>query len=686
MIRPLSFSFASLLDPAPVAGGGAGAPAEPTRMGTPGADQSIPTGGTVGGNIANAIKQGMAMVQAVGAAAAPAPAGIAGMDGTTPVALAPTPAAVPATVQPPLGAPNLTPAGAPAVPAQPAAVPPGTGQGSPSSGQPPAGSGVAGSEPPAAPAGVSTAPPATPPAPEPFVGLTDDELLAAASTPIGTPPASGEAPAPVPGADPATAAATAGASAPGAAPTIQPATFTGLSPDENTQLNNLVQRVVTAGSPTDTGILETMLLRSSRGQRMLESFKTIQALEAPPNPDGSGGLGYAPAPDEIRQWQADHDYTERLVDRFNTGTAESTQEFWQMILGRDPESTLSRNPGARAVFENLPQLAERSPALRQAIAAPIEHQLISTMHDFVQRLPGGAIGTPENEAKEAMIWAINALNSRVFGRQEIAREAFYAAGPMLPKMGTNRSVGAGAASNAPAAPNGVPNGAATEDPNSEVARLRARVEAADRVAFNNAVARIAVPFETAQANLTATVVSKALGALRAVRDPGDFALIQDKFLAELQPSVESLPAYQALDRDIAKALQQNARSGKLPVTVEQSLLKRYGRIVQSVIARKADGFVKQHFRPFNGQQAQPVGSPASVNGGNAAAAPMPAAMGLPSQGAGRPGVGVAPTGQPGQQQQTAPPPNPSGANRPGTTASRITDRIKAATSGQFAQG
>ncbi len=240
--------------------------------------------------------------------------------------------------------------------------------------------------------GVEPAPPAIPPTPTPEVPAAE----VPPPPPIEVPPAEPAEPEElvfdeeIPGAEtPAPEAAkpvVAEPAKPPVSPEEQAAMVEGLSPEDQVVLQKIIDQ-----HGKGAHALETVLLRTNRGRRMVQALKTQQALEAPPE---DGGIGHVPTIEQIRDYHQAHVDLQTMVHEFEANPLSWTLNFF----GKDIGSGQPR-AGAAEVLGNLPAvLAQHAPEMLGALVNPILSRYNTRLlNDLYQR----AVSVPEGQGLDA---------------------------------------------------------------------------------------------------------------------------------------------------------------------------------------------------------------------------------------------------------------------------------------------
>lgn len=81
--------------------------------------------------------------------------------------------------------------------------------------------------------------------------------------------------------------------------------------------------------------IEAAFLRTQRGRQQLSDFKLMRTLAEPPQPDGSGGIGFRPSIEQIKQFHTQSAELAQLDDMFYSGRPEQQVQFWQNWFSKD---------------------------------------------------------------------------------------------------------------------------------------------------------------------------------------------------------------------------------------------------------------------------------------------------------------------------------------------------------------
>lgn len=197
--------------------------------------------------------------------------------------------------------------------------------------------------------------------------------------------------------------------------------------------------------------LDAIALMHPRGKRMLQGLKLEQALSAPPNPDGSGGIGRFPTVEEIKE--ADNSHRQMIMMRDDAQADPASFVRNMFTVGDTGMSFLGPPQTVAAVLNNIPQQlmdqarTSGNPVYGQLMAAystPILNNLFDHQYSIAMSLPES---TPDQIAdKERFIDALRIVEFQVYGSPRD-----------LPQAGGRQ-----------------------QQPNSEVEGLRARIAASER--------------------------------------------------------------------------------------------------------------------------------------------------------------------------------------------------------------
>ena len=335
-----------------------------------------------------------------------------------------------------------------------------------------------------------------------------------------------------------------------------------LSPEQQSALEAALKSEAVAK------ILETVSLRSERGKRQLQAFKTIRDLEAPPTADGTGGIGHAPTVDEIKAMYQSHLNWQAAQHEF-----EANPRSWLLNhFAPDPE-TKQLPAGAVQVLAQLHEvLQQNAPQLY------IQTQVTPVLSDFTNRLYGWAMGFPEGSHKD-----------EATGVDDRAR-ALYVAGEVERLLfGKTRTVPTG-----PAAPG------ATDPLAAERAMLlqqQQQYQQAQSALQQRAVAQfdnsVGVALETnltkdidslfTQAGISATRSAREQAALRTDLMNAIYDSISGNFQMGISPT--DPPALQNFRIEV-----ERARLGRLDPSVP---VETFRQLARQAIRRLAPAFVKE---------------------------------------------------------------------------------------------
>jgi hypothetical protein len=283
-----------------------------------------------------------------------------------------------------------------------------------------------------------------------------------------------------------------------------------------------VERLVASGKVKD---IEQLMLVNSRGRRVLQTFKAMRELEAPPNADGTGGIGAIPTVDEIKAGY----YARQNWEAFQHDLEYNPQSVLLHVLDYDPAKG-QFSPRAEQIIQELIPIVQDTPHLLQAIAQPVLRQSADQLYAFANSIPPGQ--NPDSAGVDERTRAFDAakiFESRFFGRVRTGT---------APVSTTPPASGAPATSSAPS---GQP------DPNDPLAEERRRLDRQARElaareqrlnetrihAFNDAV------FTDTQSGILADIdnLAKAAGVRDAFPSDQLYNLWRSNFLNEVLQTV-----------------------------------------------------------------------------------------------------------------------------------------------------
>jgi len=229
--------------------------------------------------------------------------------------------------------------------------------------------------------------PALVPAPPPVATTPVVEPAPAPAVPPATPPLEQPAPAaPEPVAPPEfdpdaldfdkTADPTATPATPASTEPVPPL----VSPEEQATLAEALtpeQATALEEALKSDKVLETVSLRSERGKRQLQAFKTVREL--------ADGLGHTPTLEELRTYHEDHLTVEAMAHEF-----EANPGSWLLNHFAPDAQTGQFRPGAIQVLQEIHRvLPQAAPKLyQQTVAIPVLAEAINRAYAWADTLTG----------------------------------------------------------------------------------------------------------------------------------------------------------------------------------------------------------------------------------------------------------------------------------------------------------
>lgn len=153
-----------------------------------------------------------------------------------------------------------------------------------------------------------------------------------------------------------------------------------LSGDEQKLLDKIV-----ASHGKGAHALESVLLRTSRGKRMLSAFKAIGELEKPAS---EGGLGHQPSVEDIKNYHQSHANWQAMQHEYTANPV----SWIANMFGPDEEGKVPA--GAVEIVRQLPAvLSASAPELFSALISPIvqrrDAMVVKDLRDTAMKIPKG---------------------------------------------------------------------------------------------------------------------------------------------------------------------------------------------------------------------------------------------------------------------------------------------------------
>lgn len=174
---------------------------------------------------------------------------------------------------------------------------------------------------------------------------------------------------------------------------------------------------------TGLGIQPEVLTTTPEGRQILTSLRYREALEAPPTPDGKGGLGILPAVSEVREAFEGA----AAMDAFEWDYEANPQNAILYLVAPDlnaQNGNFTLRPGALAFLDALPQALDRLGKVRFQNGNEVSllyHAARPFLAKAADELYDAANATENTEEKAAMLQAARIFERSFFKRDRMAK-------------------------------------------------------------------------------------------------------------------------------------------------------------------------------------------------------------------------------------------------------------------------
>jgi hypothetical protein len=154
--------------------------------------------------------------------------------------------------------------------------------------------------------------------------------------------------------------------------------------------------------------IENAFLTTERGRRQLAHWKGMRDLSLPPSEDGTGGIGFTPTPQQVKEFYSAYNSFAQLTDDWESGKPEQMGQVVQALfsVGEDGKPTETAVRGIEALTSSLP------PELYGTLAKSVVTEFVK---DLVNR--AGDTSLPETDRTYFRNLA-TAIEEDVFGEQK----------------------------------------------------------------------------------------------------------------------------------------------------------------------------------------------------------------------------------------------------------------------------
>lgn len=135
---------------------------------------------------------------------------------------------------------------------------------------------------------------------------------------------------------------------------------------EQEEVDDLAQQIK-AGVFKNPDEVEAAFLRTARGRQQLSDFKLMRQLAEPPQADGTGGLGFRPSIEQIKQFHTASAELAQLDDMFYSGRPDQQEQFWGQWFSKGPDGK-AHQQGISAASTIAAGLFKSDPAYYRAAA------------------------------------------------------------------------------------------------------------------------------------------------------------------------------------------------------------------------------------------------------------------------------------------------------------------------------